>query len=129
MWILQLFYRSGNGKCEYYSGFIDRATEIVEKPLFFFTSKEAETNWKTIGFIIKPATGNRATGNGQRIWGLVLQYSPRMHYEEPTLTAKLFREYSNEQIESTQHTSMSFPKRSSPEPPRELVGDGKRVKR
>ena len=45
-----------------YIGFIDRATEIVEKNIGF-TNNEAEKNWKTIGFIIKPAPGNRATGN------------------------------------------------------------------
>jgi hypothetical protein len=75
MWILQWFYRSGNRTHESYSGFIDRATDVVEQPLVL-QAKRPTIIEQHIHFIIKPAPGNRATGNDLRIWGLGFHYSP-----------------------------------------------------
>ena len=72
------------------TGFIVFSLINVEKTIGF-TSKEAEKNWKTIGFIVKPvlATASHqppATSHGS---GVRPALTRRIHYEEPLQTSCL----------------------------------------
>ena len=54
MWILHWFYRPSHRTCDYYIGFIDRATEIVEKPLVLQAKRPKKTENHQKTFIGNP---------------------------------------------------------------------------